>query len=76
MLPPQIHPMVLDGNFHEDRGSCLAPTPILHHGARPKRLSLRGEGKVFAPTGGIFVDKTLCATYYKGERKMKGRNKP
>lgn len=76
MLPLQIHPMVLDGNFHKDRGSCLAPTPILHHGAHPKRLSLRGGKAKFCPHRGIFVDKTLCATYYKGERKMKGRNKP
>ena len=49
MLPLQIHPMVLDGNFYEDWGGCLAPTPILHHSARPKRLFLRGKAK-FLPS--------------------------
>lgn len=27
------HPVLLDGNFDEDWGDCLALTPVLHHGA-------------------------------------------
>ena len=30
----RAHPVLLDGNFDEDWGDCLALTPVLHHGAR------------------------------------------
>lgn len=30
----RAHPVLLDGNFDEDWGDCLALTPILHHGLR------------------------------------------